>query len=37
VRNVALPVVGRIHLEVLEKTIRGHARAPEPLPLMRWQ
>ena len=36
VRNVALPVVGRVHLEVLEKTIRGHARIPEPVPLMRW-
>ncbi len=32
VRNVALPVVGRVHLEVLEleKNVRGHVRAPEP-------
>ena len=37
VRNVALPVVGRVHLEVLETTIKGHARAPERVPLVRWQ
>src|SRR5215213_7390408 len=37
VRNVALPVVGRVHLEVLERAIRGHAHAPDHLPLMRWQ
>jgi Icc-related predicted phosphoesterase len=37
VRNVALPVVGRVHLEVLERAIRGHARAPERLPLVRWR
>jgi Icc-related predicted phosphoesterase len=37
VRNVALPVVGRVHLEVLETSVRGHARAPERLPLARWQ
>jgi Icc-related predicted phosphoesterase len=36
VRNVALPVVGCIHLEVLEMKIRGHARTAEPVPLMRW-
>jgi Icc-related predicted phosphoesterase len=37
VRNVALPVVGRVHLEVLEKVIRGQARTREPMPLVRWQ
>ncbi len=37
VRNVALPVVGRIHLEVLEKSLRGHARPPEPVSLVRWR
>jgi Icc-related predicted phosphoesterase len=37
VRNVALPVVGQVHLEVLEKSVRGHARAPERLPLVRWR
>ena len=37
VRNVALPVVGRVHLEVLEKNVRGHARAPQPVPLVRWR
>jgi Icc-related predicted phosphoesterase len=37
VRNVALPVVGRVHLEVLERATRGHARAPERLPLVRWR
>lgn len=37
VRNVALPVVGRVHLEILEKNIWGHARAPEPVPLVRWR
>jgi hypothetical protein len=38
VRNVALPVAGRVHLEVLEleleKRKRGHARAPELVPLV---
>jgi len=37
VRNVALPVVGRVHLEVLEKTVRGHLQAPQRVPLVRWQ
>jgi Icc-related predicted phosphoesterase len=39
VRNVALPVVGGIHLEVLEleKTTRGLSRTPEPVTLVRWQ
>jgi Icc-related predicted phosphoesterase len=37
VRNVALPVVGRVHLEVLERALRGHPRAPERLPLVSWQ
>ncbi len=37
VRNVALPVVGRIHLEILEKSLRGHARPPEPVSLVRWR
>jgi Icc-related predicted phosphoesterase len=37
VRNVALPVVGRVHLEVLERAIMGHARVPERLPLVRWR
>ena len=37
VRNVALPVVGRIHLEILEKQIWGHTQVPERMPLMRWQ
>jgi hypothetical protein len=37
VRNVALPVVGRVHLEVLEKVIRGQVRTREPMPLVRWQ
>jgi len=37
VRNVALPVVGRVHLEVLERATRGHARASERVPVMRWQ
>jgi hypothetical protein len=37
VRNVALPVVGRVHLEVLERPIKGHARSPERVPLVRWQ
>jgi Icc-related predicted phosphoesterase len=37
VRNVALPVVGRVHLEVLERAIRGHARGPEQAPLLRWR
>ena len=38
VRNVALPVAGRVHLEVLEleKRRRGHARAPGPVPVVRW-
>jgi len=39
VRNVALPVAGRVHLEVLEmeKRRRRHVRAPEPVPVVRWQ
>jgi hypothetical protein len=37
VRNVALPIVGGVHLEILEKTIKGHVRAPERLPLVRWR
>jgi Icc-related predicted phosphoesterase len=39
VRNVALPVAGRIHLEVLEleKRRRGRVRSPEPMPVVRWQ
>jgi Icc-related predicted phosphoesterase len=37
VRNVALPIVGRVHLEVMEKTIKGHVRAPELVPLVRWR
>jgi Icc-related predicted phosphoesterase len=37
VRNVALPVVGRVHLEVLERSIRGRARTPERVPLGHWQ
>jgi hypothetical protein len=37
VRNVALPVVGRVHLEILEKNIRGHGRTAEPVALVRWQ
>src|SRR5215213_4144101 len=37
VRNVALPVVGRVHLEILERATRGHARASERVPVMRWQ
>jgi Icc-related predicted phosphoesterase len=39
VRNVALPVVGGIHLEVLEfeKSTRGLSRAPEPVTHVRWQ
>jgi hypothetical protein len=37
VRNVALPVVGRVHLEVLERSIRGRARTPERVPLVGWQ
>jgi Icc-related predicted phosphoesterase len=37
VRNVALPVVGRVHLEVLEKNVRGHVRAPDRVPLLRWR
>lgn len=39
VRNVALPVVGGIYLEVLEfdKNTRGQGRGPEPIPLVRWQ
>jgi Icc-related predicted phosphoesterase len=36
VRNVALPVVGRVHLETLEKSIRLQARAHESVPLVRW-
>ena len=39
VRNVALPVVGGIYLEVLEfeKNNTGPGRGPEPIPLVRWQ
>jgi Icc-related predicted phosphoesterase len=37
VRNVALPVVGRVHLEILEKNIRGYGRTVEPMALVRWQ
>jgi Icc-related predicted phosphoesterase len=39
VRNVALPVAGRVHLEVLEldKRVRGHAPTPEHVPVVRWQ
>jgi hypothetical protein len=37
VRNVALPVVGRIHLEVLDRATRGHSRASEHMPLVRWR
>ena len=39
VRNVALPVVGGIYLEVLEfeKNHTGPGRGPEPIPLVRWQ
>ena len=37
VRNVALPVVGRVHLEVLPLSVREHVHAPDHLPLMRWQ
>jgi hypothetical protein len=37
VRNVALPVVGRVHLEVLDGANRRHARVPEHVPLVRWQ
>jgi Icc-related predicted phosphoesterase len=37
VRNVALPIVGGVHLEILEKTIKGHVRAPERVPLVRWR
>jgi len=37
VRNVALPVVGRVHLEVVERAVRGHRPALERVPLARWQ
>jgi hypothetical protein len=37
VRNVALPVVGRVHLEVLERAVRGHPQALERVSLARWQ
>jgi Icc-related predicted phosphoesterase len=37
VRNVALPIVGRVHLEVMEKSVKGHVRAPERVPLVPWQ
>jgi Icc-related predicted phosphoesterase len=49
VRNVALPVAGRVHLEVLdldldldldlelEKRTRKYARVPDHLPVVRWQ
>jgi hypothetical protein len=39
VRNVALPVVGGIYLEVLEfeKNNTGPGRGPEQIPLVRWQ
>jgi hypothetical protein len=37
VRNVALPVVGRVHLEVLESAVSGQRRAVERVPLARWQ
>ena len=39
VRNVALPVAGQVHLEVLEveQRTREHTRRPEPMPLARWQ
>jgi Icc-related predicted phosphoesterase len=37
VRNVALPVVGRVHLEVLQMATRGHARAPERASAARWR
>ena len=39
VRNVALPVVGGIYLEVLEfeKNNTGPGRGPAPIPLVRWQ
>jgi Icc-related predicted phosphoesterase len=41
VRNVALPVAGRVHVEVLELELeqrnRGIARAPERIPFVRWR
>ena len=37
VRNVALPVVGRVHLEVLERAACGQHPALERVPLARWQ
>jgi Icc-related predicted phosphoesterase len=37
VRNVALPIVGGVHLEILEKTIKGHVRAQERVPHVRWR
>jgi Icc-related predicted phosphoesterase len=37
VRNVALPIVGGVHLEILEKTIKGHVRPPERVPHVRWR
>ena len=40
VRNVALPVAGRVHLEVLERELemrlRGHPRASDPVSVVRW-
>jgi hypothetical protein len=46
VRNVALPVAGRVHLEVLELELdrerelamrmRGHPQASDPGPVARW-
>jgi Icc-related predicted phosphoesterase len=42
VRNVALPVAGRVHLEVLElerelaMRMRGHPQASDPVPVVRW-
>lgn len=41
VRNVALPVARRVHVEVLELDLeqrnRGLARAPERMPFVRWR
>jgi Icc-related predicted phosphoesterase len=42
VRNVALPVAGRVHLELLElerelaMRMRGHPQASDPVPVVRW-
>src|SRR5215210_3452855 len=40
VRNVALPVAGQVHLEVLERELemrlKGHIRASDPVSVVRW-